>query len=127
MLLLMRRTGREEIDTSPNPSAGESIRERDPRATIHPDTWNVPTTTLTEEQKTRRYLRLIWVSPIVMTLLGIFFLFLSVEKPWLPWAGFGLAIVGVIGAVVETRKVRAAARATKEPDGAAGRAEAPVR
>jgi len=87
----------------------------------------VPTTTLTEEQKTRRYLRLIWISPIEMTLLGIAFLFLNTEKPWLPWAAFALAIVGVIGAVVETRKVKAAARATKEPDGAAGRAEAPVR
>jgi hypothetical protein len=84
--------------------ACESIRERDLRATIHPDTWNVPTTTLTEEQKTRRYLRLIWISPIVMTLLGIAFLFLNTEKPWLPWAAFALAIVGVIGAVVETRK-----------------------
>ena len=88
----------------------------------------MPTTTLTEEQKTRRYLRLIWVSPIVMTLLGIAFLFLNTEKPWLPWAAFALAIVGVIGAVVETRKVKArSATATGELDGVAERKEAPLR
>ena len=88
----------------------------------------MPTTTLTEEQKTRRYLRLIWVSPIVMTLLGIAFLFLNTEKPWLPWAAFALAIVGVIGAVVETRKVKArSATAAGEPDGVAERTEAPLR
>ncbi len=71
------------------------------------DTWYVPTDSSIEERNTKRYLQFLWVSPIVMTLLGVFFLFISDEKPWLPWLAFALAIVNVIAVIVETRKVKA--------------------
>jgi hypothetical protein len=59
---------------------GESIRERDPRAVPRSHTWNVPTDSSVEERNTKRYLQLLWVSPVVMTLLGTFFLFTSDES-----------------------------------------------
>ncbi|WP_156401972.1 hypothetical protein [Agromyces sp. Soil535] len=62
-----------------------------------------------EERNRKRYLRLLWVSPVVITLLGVSFLFISDEKPWLPWLAFVLAIVNVIANIVETRKVKAKA------------------
>ena len=73
------------------------------------DTWYVPTDSSIEERNTKRYLQFLWVSPVVMTLLGVFFLFISDEKPWLPWLAFALAIVNVIAVIVETRKVKAKA------------------
>jgi hypothetical protein len=75
----------------------------------------VPTDSSVEERNTKRYLQLLWVSPVVVTLLGIFFLFTSDEKPWLPWLAFTLAIVNVIAVLVETRKVKA--RAAREAGG----------
>ncbi len=69
----------------------------------------MPTDSPVEERNTKRYLQLLWVSPVVMTLLGIAFLFLSDEKPWLPWLAFALAIVNVVAVIVETRKVKAKA------------------
>ena len=67
----------------------------------------MPTDSSVEERNTKRYLKLLWVSPVVMTLLGVCFLFINDEKPWLPWLAFVLAIVNVITVIVETRKVTA--------------------
>ena len=44
-----------------------------------------------------------------MTLLGVFFLFTSDEKRWLPLLAFVLAIVNVIAVIFETRKIKAKA------------------
>ena len=90
---------------------GTVTHARSPRS----HTWYVPIDSSVEERKTKRYLQLLWVSPVLVTLLGVFFLFVSDEKPWLPWLAFVLAIVNVIANIVETRKVRAKS-AQKESD-----------
>jgi hypothetical protein len=112
----MRRTRSGEIDTEYGIRAvGESMRERDLRAVPRSHTWNVPTDSSVQEFNAKRYLQLLWISPVLVTLLGVFFLFLSDEKPWLPWLAFALAIVNVIANLVETRKVKA--RAARETAG----------
>jgi hypothetical protein len=77
----------------------------------------MPADPTADAANTRKFLLLIWVSPILMTLLGVAFLFMSSEKPWLPWLAFALALVSVFAAIRQTRKTKAEARAADGDEG----------
>ena len=83
----------------------------------------MPTAPSVEERNSRNFLRLLWFSPIVMTLLGVFFLVTNSQGPWITWLAFALALVSIVGAIRETRKTKAAALTSAAEVAAAQRSQ----